>query len=210
MNENEWMKRLAERTDLTTQLMHLTKGSNDPKDENSVVNNLLKIISDKKLIGSDTDGGFICGPNRAVCFQDTPLYSLMQNVYYEKKLRDSGQQTKVRYLGWGLLFPKRAIFIKGGRPVIYDKTNEAKDYLPESQWWRIVNLNLENKDSLIDWTHEREWRIKGDFEFNLSEVIVIVFTSKLGKTFLKKYKEKFNSEAFNDLKGIISLGEIFL
>lgn len=210
MNKNEWMLRLAERTDLTSQLIHLTKGSTHAQDEDNVLNNLLKIINDKKLIGSNTNSGFICGTDSAVCFQDTPLYSLMQNVYYEQKLRKSGKDMKIRYLGWGLLFQKRAVFSKGGRPVIYDKTIEAKEYLPESEWWRIVNLNLENEDSLIDWTHEREWRIRGDYEFEPREVIVLVPNAKYGKIFQAEYKKKFGSEAFNDLKGIISLGEVFL
>lgn len=51
------------------------------------------------------------------------------------------------------------MYKKGGRPVIYDQTIEAKKYLPESQHWRIVNFDLSNDDRLVDWTHEREWRV---------------------------------------------------
>ena len=50
-----------------------------------------------------------------------------------------------------------------GRPVIYDKTISAKKYLPENEWWRIVNLDLSDEDRFIDWTHEREWRVPNDF-----------------------------------------------
>lgn len=170
---------------------------------------LLKILEDKKLLGSTTDSGFICGPDKAVCFQDTPLYSLTQNIYYEQKQRKSKNDTKVRYLGWGIIFQKKDIFSKGGRPVIYDKTQEAKMYLPESQWWRIVNLNLDDKDALVDWSHEREWRIKGDLNFKLSDITILVPNAEAHKKFLEEYKVKFGSEAFNDLKGLINLGELF-
>ena len=209
MNTKEWKSRLAERIDLTTKLIHLTKGPEDLGDKGNVISILLKILENKMLIGSTTDSGFICGDERAVCFQDTPIYSLTQNAYYEQKQRYSGKDTKVRYLGWGIVFQKSNVFSKGGRPVIYDIKAEAKKYLPNTEWWRIVNLDLNNAEALIDWTHEREWRIKGDFEFELSDVTILVPCEEALKYFLRSYKEKFNTEAFNDLKGVVSLGDIF-
>lgn len=41
----------------------------------------------------------------------------------------------------------------------------------------VFNNNLEDRQNIIDWTHEREWRVKGDFEFELPQVYVLLGTS---------------------------------
>ncbi|WP_230370748.1 hypothetical protein [Paludibacterium denitrificans] len=145
-----WKRRLAERSDLSSQVVHLTRNTKDK----TVVEVLYKIVSDAKLIGSSTQSGFICGPMPAVCFQDAPLTAICQNVFFEQKYNEGKQDPKRRYLAVGLAFPKDYAYAKGARPVIYDKTSEAKRFLPADQQWRIVNFDLSNEDSFIDWTHE--------------------------------------------------------
>ena len=55
---------------------------------------------------------------------------------------------------------------------------------------------------MIDWTHEREWRVPGDtLEFNLSNVIVILQNQAMFKYFI----ENMEKEDLEQLKGIISL-----
>jgi len=112
----DWRRRIAERSDLSTGLVHLTR-ENDSK---SVFDVLYNILASKKLIGS-TNTGFIIGNNSAVCFQDTPLGSICQNVFYEQKKKELDDNQKLRYRAIGLYFDKRYLFNKGARPVIYDK-----------------------------------------------------------------------------------------
>jgi hypothetical protein len=108
-----WRKRLAERSDLSASIVHLTRKSS----EKSVIDQLLKILDEKKLIGSTTDSGFIVGSTPAVCFQDAPLHSITQNIWFEQKYRKENSGSKIRYLGTGLAFNKRYAYQKGARPV---------------------------------------------------------------------------------------------
>ncbi len=71
------------------------------------------------------------------------------------------------------MFDKTYIYKKGGRPVIYDKTEEAKKYLTEDKWWRIVNLDLSDSNNIIDWTHEREWRVLNELTFELKMLVLL-------------------------------------
>jgi len=207
MNRVEWKRRLAERIDWSSKLTHLTKEGIVSGKKVIALDILLKILTEKTLKGSTTESGYICGDIPAVCFQDTPLYSLSQNIYYEQKLIKQGQK-KIRYSGIGLLFEKQDIFRKGGRPVIYDKTSDLKEILGKDQQWRIVNYNLDNNDEIIDWTHEREWRIKHDYSFELKDVTVLLPNVEMQKAFLERYRNIFKSEAMCDLGGIINLGQI--
>ena len=166
---------------------------------------LIKILKEKTIIGSTTESGFICGDTPAVCFQDSPLYHLTQNIYYEQKMRQAKEYEKIRYLGIGLMFMKTYVFKKGGRPVIYEQTDVAKKILPKSEYWRIVNYDLNDYNKIIDWTHEREWRIKNNFEFELKDVTVVLPNPKDVKTFSNKYIKAFKSSPIDDLNGVIAL-----
>lgn len=205
MNKDEWKKRIAERNDMTTYLAHLTKPS---EDGTSVQKVLLKILKDKKLEGSG-EKGFIVGNMKAVCLQESPLYSLTQNIYYEQKLRKGEKTKKIRYLGFGLLFEKSFVFRNNGRPVIYDKTQEAKDYLPSNQWWRIVNLDLGNDDIIIDWTHEREWRVPNELKFELKDISVLV-PNKNAYKYMIKICKKEGIDLINEVRGIINLQDLLI
>lgn len=198
--KNDWEKRIAERSDMSTSLIHLTR-------ENSIqtgIDVLYSILKDKKIKGSTTGSGFIVGNEKAVCFQDAPLYSICQNTFFEQKERKKDKTYKLRYRAVGLLFNKQFAYKKGARPVIYEKTEIAKTFLPPSEHWRIVNFNLENDTSIIDWTHEREWRIKGDFEFELSDVTIIVIRQSHIKELISKFKNE-GIDLMNEIKGIVTL-----
>ncbi|MDC5822206.1 hypothetical protein OPW19_20535 [Vibrio europaeus] len=159
----DWMKRYSERSDLSIGVVHLTRET----EEHEMASLMFKILAERTLIGSTTQQGFIVGGSSAVCFQDVPLNSVCQNTWFEQKLRESGQSNKVRYAPCGFWFPKTYVYNYGGRPVIYDRTDLAKQYLPYEEWWRIVNFDLSDDEHILDWTHEREWRVKGDFVFDL-------------------------------------------
>lgn len=84
------------------------------------------------------------------------------------------------------MLPKPYVFRGGGRPVIYDKTDEAKQYLPVDKWWRIVNLNYDDPSNYVDWSHEREWRFPQNMTFHIEQVIVLVPNSVAYKEFYSK------------------------
>lgn len=62
-------------------------------------------------------------------------------MLYEKKLREEGNG-KVRYNAFGVRFNKAWIYQQSGRPVIYEEKDLMKELLPEDEYWRIVNYDL--------------------------------------------------------------------
>jgi Protein of unknown function (DUF2971) len=199
-NLDKWRKRTKERSDITAHLTHLTRIETGVSD---AIDTLIKMLNEKKIIGSDRNKGFIIGDNPAVCFQEAPLYGVCQNVYHEQQNKtDLGGKT--RYDAIGISFSKRYVYEKGGRPVLYEDKNIAKEILPRDEWWRIVNFNLSNENKIIDWTHEREWRVKNEFEFDLSETYVLL----LNQSFYKEFIDKIDQGILKELKGIIVLQPI--
>lgn len=207
MNVKDWGKRISRRSDISMGLVHLTKG-NDKLNSFQI---LMKILKEQKLIGSTNQTingvsrGFICGNDPVVCFQDVPLFSLSENILLEQQMHSDTPTSPIRYTAFGLRFDKRYIFQNGGRPVIYEKTEVAKSFLPNNEYWRIVKLDLDNDDNVIDWTHEREWRIKGDFSFNLNEVEILLSDQDSVNKFYKYCEKKDMLHIFKEIKGIITL-----
>jgi len=143
-----WTNRIATRSDLTGYLTHLTRPANINGKELDSIEVLIKILSEQCLIGSSTQSGFISGNRKAVCFQDTPVHQLTQNIYSEQEYRKNNPKAKLRYTGTGLMFQKHYLYRKGSRPVIYDDTEAAKSYLPMCEWWRIVKLELSDDEAV--------------------------------------------------------------
>lgn len=151
------------RDDFSHQLYHWikTEVSNINKDEayESAFEILVKILSDGFIKGSSK---FITGGDRCVCFTESPEYFM--------------DDDKSDYQPFGISFLKEDIFIFGGRPVIYQPYEELK-YLDESIWWKYVqydpwcSVTTGNK---IDFSWEREWRIKTDELAVIDSVAVIV------------------------------------
>jgi len=207
MKIDNWRDRISRRSDISMGIVHLTKGN----DELSSIQVLIKILKEQKLIGSTNQVingaqcGFICGNHPVVCFQDVPLHSLSENILFEQHIREDDPNSPKRYTPFGLRFDKRYIFQKGGRPVIYEKTDVAKSFLPEEEYWRIVRLDLDNGNNIIDWIHEREWRIKGDLEFELGQVEVLLSNEKAFKKFFEFCEEEKMLYLLKEIKSIIPL-----
>ncbi|MCF2719574.1 DUF2971 domain-containing protein [Paenibacillus sp. 203] len=205
---DQWNNRISGRTDLTTYITHLTRAKGELKTGQV----LMKILKEGKIIGSKPGSpGFIVGDNPAVCFQDTPPVSLVQNILHEQGYREkqveSGmpkEKIKVRYLPAGIAFRKIYAYEKGARPAIYEQTEIAKKMLPKDEHWRIVNFNLSDRSNIIDWTHEREWRIKGDFQFDISEAVLLVSNEKAYKWFVNNDKD----DLLKKIAGIVCLRPI--
>ncbi|WMX55653.1 MULTISPECIES: DUF2971 domain-containing protein [unclassified Peribacillus] len=203
-----WRKRSKERTDITGHLTHLTRIPRDNSEPLNVVikrgvDILIKILKERKIIGSNPSQGFIVGNNPAVCFQEAPLYGVCQNIYHEQENRQA-LGGKNRYDALGLSFAKRYVFEKGGRPVLYEDKDIAKKILPMEEWWRIVSFNLADEGKIIDWTHEREWRVKEDFKFELSETYVLLLNQATYRYFI----EEIDKDTLKELKGIVVLQPI--
>ena len=153
---------------------------------------LCKILDEKTILASSTDG-YIRQKQKAVCFQDVPLYSLAENIKYEdeysaKNIIDT-DKIKFRYEAFGLRFNKGLMFQKGARPVIYGSKCEL-DILPKTVQWRCVQLDLNDSNNIIDWTHEREWRIEGDLKFEYKDIEVIVGCREYYQKFIDYYRGK--------------------
>jgi hypothetical protein len=146
------------RGDITNSLVHLTKGI----DGSSSLDVLCQILNAETIIGSGK-GGFIKGPNSATCFTETPLSALKHFASEEDKPKDA------RYRYYGVAVSKEAAFTHGARPVIYLPDNEAS-WIPEEEKWRHVRYEYGS----VDWTHEREWRVQGDFDLTAVPGIYVI------------------------------------
>jgi len=201
----KWKKRFENRSDITLTLTHLTREQLlGDGTKLSSVDVLLKILKEQKIIGS-TKIAYIHGIHPAVCFQESPQYGIAQNLIHETRFREE-LGGKIRYSSNGLIFLKRYVYLRGARPVIYENVNDAKKMLPEEEWWRIVSHNLDNKENIVDWTHEREWRVKGDFEFKLSAAYVLLGSSKSYKEFINKA----DIEILKSIAGITAIAPLAL
>jgi len=202
---NSWKERLAQRSDLSPSLVHLTRSAIVDGNQLSPVDVLIKILLEKKIIGSDPRQAFIHGDRRAVCFQDAPLYSIAQNILFEKKYKKEKPESRDRYSGCGLIFSKWYVHSRGGRPVIYDSPESATAYLDRDEWWRIVALDLSDSANTVDWMHEREWRVKGDLEFELSRTAILIDTKASYREFISKCRNIAEPNILESICGIIVL-----
>lgn len=201
MNKEKWRKRFKHRMDLSSRVTHLTKG----KDEDEAFRNLISILEGKRIIGRKS---FSCGETPIVCLQDAPLSAIAENLQYEEMLRKEEKQ-KIRYLGFGIRFQKQFIYEQGGRPVIYDNTDAAKKYLLPKEWWRIVRLDLSNSEEVVDWTHEREWRVVKEIVFNYSQCEIIVPSARYYKKFVKYCLENDRKDILLGIRGIIVMASVY-
>ena len=204
MDFTEWRNRYKNRNDISSRLTHLTKG--DTMDQAFEI--LIKILEDKKLLGSTTASGFIVGNKSAVCLQEAPIEAIAENLKYEKKLREE-TKCKIRYLAFGIRFSKVFIFRKGGRPVIYDEKEKLKTILPKEEYWRIMNYDIKNLNNMIDWTHEREWRVPGELAFDYKDIEIIVPSNSYYKKFIAYCLDNGREDIIKEVNGIIVLNSIY-
>ncbi|MCP4162607.1 MAG: DUF2971 domain-containing protein [Deltaproteobacteria bacterium] len=182
------------RDDISNKLVHLTKGQNENetikgfKDNRiQAITTLKDIISKRKLIGNT---GYIKGKYKCVCFSEAPI-SKLSHILAEEKV-------SFRYQPYGLIFNKKWLYEKGGRPVIYGPTSEY-DLLPEDLKYRHVRFEL-SKEYPVDHTWEREWRIKTDeLEFKEIDVSIIVPTRMAKIAFINKFGHKWHYIVLSDL-----------
>jgi hypothetical protein len=133
------------RPDVTANLIHFTKGA----DNNDAFEHLCSILDGRAIRGSGRliKGGFVC-----VCFSEAPSQLLPNGLvspdYYSQ------------YSPFGVMVSKKWLYGRGGRPVIYQSDSEY-DGLPEAMRWRHMRFEPAREEP-IDFTWEREWRIRAD------------------------------------------------
>ena len=76
--------------------------------------------------------------------------------------------------------------------------------------WRIVDFNLADKDNIIDWTHEREWRVKNNFDFELEDVTIVLNDSNDYSEFISTiYKYEYHNILLK-IQGIVTLRNLLM
>lgn len=128
------------RDDLSKQLFHWVSGEH----YSDAMDALLSIIDVNQIYGSNQNikGDFTC-----ICFTETPAKHF--------------DFSKTRYKPFGIGIPKTEIFKLGGRPVIY-QPNDEYELLSDEIKWRHVRFDLCGNHP-IDFTWEREWRLRGEY-----------------------------------------------
>lgn len=196
-------KRIRNRTDLTIRLTHLTNGDTDEM----AFEVLISILNDKKLIGGT---GYInCGKmNPAVCFQEVPIYAIAESLEFEKEIGTG----RSRYRGFGIRTTKVHVYNKGGRPILYGNKDELIALLKdENEFWRIGSVAYEaksNNDEIVSFLHEREWRVKGDFEFEYRDIEIILPDPKYYKKFVRYCHNNGMEDILESVNGIIVLTSV--
>ncbi|WP_413514121.1 hypothetical protein [Myroides odoratus] len=120
----------------------------------------------------------VYGNQPVVCFTEMPLFNIIQ---YEKEHK---KNPKISTYGIAVL--KEDLFNIGGRPVISGLSVEVskqisgqrildESILPLNEQYRYVYLNLNSNAKTIDWTHEREWRVKVNTELIITNSLYDVY-----------------------------------
>ena len=129
------------RGDLSTKLIHLIRGKTSVEAKEKFDS----ILKSRELRGGT---GFIKGGYKCVCFSEAPIGVLSHMLGNED----------MRYAPLGVIVSKEWLLGKGGRPVIY-QTEAEFDLLPEGLRYRHVRYEPHNG---VDFTWEREWRIRAE------------------------------------------------
>ena len=147
------------RIDISPDLIHFTSGEN----YEDAFKRLQNIVDERRLIAGTR---CIKGKYACVCFSEAPLITLPGGLVNEQYY--SG------YSPFGIMVSKQWLFPQGGRPVIYESDQEYDD-LSETHRWRHVRYELRENFYPIDFTWEREWRIRCDhLEFNETSAKIVV------------------------------------
>lgn len=185
---------MSNRPDLSNFLAHFTKdGKNEEGGAISAFDNLVNILRDKKIRASTMPWT----NSFAVCFTECPWTSLIDHAR--------------RYSPYGVGFDKGRVFAAGGAPAYYVrcdfwetqnwKGDKMKDAFATPFWPAYTPPALKKKfkpnDKIVDFSHEREWRIPHDFAFEHDQIAFIVVNSYHDMAvFPKDLKDSIGREKF--------------
>ncbi|WP_269243094.1 hypothetical protein [Flavobacterium limnophilum] len=142
------------RPDLSSTLIHFTKGENDDE----AFENLYSILIDKCINATKFKS---LEDNEIVCLTETPLKIIMEYGF-------TNHTNYSNYRKFGLMFDKEEIYkIYSGRPALYLE-KKCFNKLSNDLKWRFALFEPSfkykelPKKPFIDFTWEREWRVQGD------------------------------------------------
>jgi hypothetical protein len=178
----ELLKRIKiVRRDFGNLLFHFTRTPNEPSvkivSQNGSVREsmpatagavLEKILYEGQLRGTSRwTYGYNC-----VCFTEAPIQEF--NSIFSLVEIAASEKERPRYEPYGIAVNKNWFFAQGGRPVIYDHPSTFEAFA-EDHKYRFVPYD---PGEGIDFTFEREWRIKTDsLKLNPKNALVIVPTA---------------------------------
>jgi len=151
------LQRIKElRPDVTDYVLHSTRNEGWERNRDSAFDRLKNILcwgfiratfGEKVHTVSRTSVKTVVGKYPAVSFTEQPLSCFIKSI-----------EADHRYTEFAIAVRKDELFAYGGRPVIYGTRDDLKELnLPEDRKYLWATYNpLEN----IDWTHEREWRVR--------------------------------------------------
>ena len=95
--------------------------------------------------------------------------------------------------------------------MIYDKPSEAKKYITDqNEHWRIVSFDLSDTKNMVDWTHEREWRLPGDMDFDLKNTAVLIDKRDSYREFIEKCGGIKGPEILKSVCGLVVLAGLLM
>ncbi len=144
-------KILKHRTDVSEYLIHWT----DQKSFWPIIRSgfLVATRAARRIEGEDR-GWPTIREGEAVCFSETPIGNYLQSVDSEARYRERQ---------WGIAIPKRAIYLYGGRPVLYGDDSFFQR-LDKQDRYLFFPFDYPKPN----FTHEREWRVRPNLEINKS------------------------------------------
>lgn len=134
----------------------------------------------------------ILGGHQCVCFTESPARCLTNQGKLVRKYFS-------RYTPFGIQYSKQAVFQNGGRPVIYSLRNE---YVRESRNknlnWRFVSYEPTQNGNL-DFSWEREWRIKKDkISVNSNDAKLVFPNREWIDRFISEHEKEYHGLHIDD------------
>lgn len=158
------------RSDISKELVHWTKGES----YQDAFDTLMTIVMEGRLLGGN---GHIKGLYDCVCFTEAPTGTFHEVVG--------------KYKPFGIRVSKKWLYEQGGRPVIYQSDSEY-DALPEQFRWRHVRYEP-TLDQPVDFTWEREWRLRAEeLEIGPENSRIIV----PGEEWVEELARQYNDKAY--------------
>lgn len=160
----------------------------------SAQDKLISILKDKKIVATPMPWTYA----NAVCFTECPWASLLAH-------------TK-KYSSYGIGFSKRFVFSRNGGPAFYIRPDHFDDQMSEKRFakhlWPFVTpfsptyrpnwmKDKYKKIGDCDYSHEREWRVPHDFQFDYDDIQFVILKNydDMAK-FPKEFKDAIGRDRF--------------
>jgi len=190
------------RNDVASFMVHLTRNVENYGSSN---NNLQNILNTKKIFAFNCKGMFYdikdyWMETKSVCFTEIPLTHI--KFCLEMPGRD------IKFEPYGLVFTREFLQARGANPVMYLNTYQSEEIKqavadlvsrPElrSSIEKIVayfdTFGKDHGEKIYDFYWEREWRLRGDMEFDYPDVLLGICRDEDIDFFNEKYPIKFIS-----------------